>query len=365
MYRSLKKYLIFAGLAIIAVFLVYTQYMVRELGEETETTSKVYGRFCADITQDETSIIFDEIVKKINFPVIVTSPDGIILSARNVKTPSSQMITKLDNEHPPVKIEYEGKTLALVHYGNTRAQKLLNFISFTTVLLSIILVIIGAIWFYTLKRDEENAIFVGLAKEAAHQLGTPVSSLLGWKEFLRDKEIEPLFSEDVERISKIVNRFHKLGFPPELGVQPISEIINPVVEYLEKRVSRKVKIEKKINNWNVRVDKELFSWALENLIKNAVDAGSTDIEISAQNGCRYSKRAKWGKITIKDNGKGIPQNVQKKMFIPGYTTKEYGWGMGLSLVKRIVRMHNGKIFYIPKRQEKGSVFTIYIPVTIS
>jgi two-component system, sporulation sensor kinase D len=357
MYKPLKSYLIFAALAVTILFLLYTQYIARAIEKETETTSTVYGRFCANITEEETSIIFDEIIKGISFPVIVTGPEGNVLSARNVKLTTPDVIRKLDKEYKPVEIKYDDKILATVHYGKTRLQKLLNLAPYATLSLGLLLVIIGLFWLYTLKRSEENAIFAGMSKETAHQLGTPISSLMGWKEFITDPNIKTAINEDLEHISKVVSRFHKIGSPVKPTNQNLSDLIKDVLNYLNKRISSKVKIETEmLDAITATVDGELFCWAIENMIKNAVDAGSTQIKITAQKDSLSSV-----KVSIEDNGKGIPKGVAKRMFIPGYTTKEYGWGMGLALVNRIVFVHKGKIFYKPQKSGTGSIFTLILP----
>ncbi|MDI6840694.1 MAG: HAMP domain-containing sensor histidine kinase [bacterium] len=356
MYRSLKGYIIFAGLAVIAIFLAYSQYVFRELEKESETISRVYGRFCASATEDETSVIFDEIVTKINFPVIVTAPDGAIIAARNVKFTTPSVISALDRVHNPVKIEYQGKILALVHYGSSHTRNLLKLAPFAEISLGLLLIAIGIIWLYTLKRSEENASFAGMAKETAHQLGTPISSLMGWKELIKDEKIKSALSEDLERLSWVATRFHKIGSPPEFKSQPVDEVIKSAVEYIKDRISKKVKIvEDYSSDSQLNLDSELFSWAIENLIKNSLDAGSTEIKISTHTNKHF-------KVLVKDNGVGVYGKLRKKLFAPGHTTKEYGWGIGLSLTKRIVRMHRGKIFYRPNKGENGASFTILLPL---
>lgn len=349
MYKPLKSYLFLAALGVIAMFLVYTQFVLRALEKEAETTSRVYGKFCANVTDDETSIIFDEIVKEIPFPVIVTDPVGNVISARNVKSTSKDIIAKLDRQYKPVEIKYEDKALAVVHFGKSKLQTLLSLAPYATVGLGVMLVLIGLIWLYTIKRSEENSIFAGMSKETAHQLGTPISSLIGWKEFITDQNIKTAMTEDLEHISKVISRFHRIGSPITFTTQRLSDIIAEVTNYLKKRIPDKITIKiDDLNDTRADVDSELFSWAIENLIKNSVDAGSTEIKITTQNDLPT-----WAKITVEDNGKGILPKVAKKMFIPGYTTKEYGWGMGLALVRRIVNMHNGKLFYRTSLQSRS------------
>lgn len=366
MYRSLKGYIIFAVIAVIAAFMVYSQYIAKELERESEMVSRVYGSFCARATEDETSVIFDEIITKINFPVIVTSPNGKVIGSRNVKVVSEGVISALDRTHKPVRIEYQGKLLAFVHYGSSLARRLLKLAPFIETGLALLLVLIGIIWLYTLKRSEENAIFAGMAKETAHQLGTPISALIGWHELIcakgtstlgeKDKSIREHFKEDLDRLSSVATRFHKIGSPPEFEPCVLNEVMKKVVEYLRDRISGRVKIiEHYDSELKVSLDRELFSWAIENLIKNSVDAGSNLIKIT-------TKRNKYIKLTVEDNGADIPKPLCRRLFSPGYTTKEYGWGIGLALTKRIVRMHGGKISYQANKGTKGSCFTILLPI---
>ena len=334
---------------------MYSQYMVREIERESQTISRVYGKFCSSAGEDETSVIFDEIITKINFPVVVTSPAGEIISSRNLKSPDSLIVARLDKEHAPVSIEYQGKTLALVHYGDSKLRKLLKFAPIAQVSLAAFLLVIGVIWLYTLRKSEENALFAGISRETAHQLGTPISALMGWKELINDEGIRACFQGDLDRLRGIASRFHKIGSPPEFKLQSINGVMKPTVEYLRRRLPKSVEVVEDYGDMGeARIDDELFSWAIENLIKNAVDAGSTEVKIS-------TRADKCHNITVEDNGKGIPRSLRRSIFSPGYTTKEYGWGVGLSLVERIVKMHGGKVLFKPNKQ-KGSSFLIRLKV---
>ena len=343
MYQSLKGYLIFASLVVIAGFFVYSQYMVREIERETETISRIYGKFCSNAAEDETSVIFDEIITKINFPVIVTSPTGEIISSRNVKSPDSVIVARLDRNYEPVRIEYDGNVLAYVHYGDSRLKKILKFAPLAQITLGGFLLVIGIIWLYTLRKSEENALFAGISKETAHQLGTPITALMGWNELIKDAEIKNYFYEDLDRLKRIASRFHKIGSPPDFKLQLINDVLKLTIAYLRDRIPKNIKIIEEYSDLpKTKIDTELLSWAIENMIKNAVDAGSSEVIISTQSN-RYHD------IIIKDNGRGILPKFKRKIFSPGFTTKEYGWGVGLSLVQRIVRMHHGKIFCKPNK----------------
>lgn len=355
MYKSLKTYLIFAGIGIIFAFLGYSWYISKELEKNTTTLTRVYGKFCSKITEDETSVIFNEIIRKIDFPVIVTNKDGEIIASRNLKNPSNQTILSLDKFHEPVKIEYGGEVLAWVHYGDNRARQLLRWAPYVQLIVAIIIVAIGFLWLRTVKRSTENFIWAGIAKETAHQMGTPLSSLAGWAEHIKDKKIRDCISRDIDRISGVTTRFHKIGSPSKFQIGNLSEIARETVEYLKKRFPKNVKIiEKYSDKTNLHLDKELISWAIENLVKNSIDADAREIEIST------SKHGRYAKLLVKDNGKGMTRAELIRAFNPGYTTKEYGWGLGLTLVKRIIVMHKGKIF--AKREKRNTIFTLMLPL---
>jgi len=278
---------------------------------------------------------------------------GNIISTRNVDSPTPKLIQKLDKIHPPIEIKYKGKPLALVHYGKTKIREILEILPFIQLFLAILLLVIGIFWFYTLKKSEENALFVGLSKETAHQLGTPISAIMGWKDLIKDEEIKENLEEDLNRLKKVSSRFYKIGNPIEKKSWNIEEIIKPTIEYIKERIPKNVKIKENYESkFKVEVDIELFSWMLENLIKNSVDAQSTEVII------KVKKVKKKKTLVIKDNGEGISKEIRRKLFSPGITTKQFGWGIGLSFVKRIVTLHRWKITYQPNRKEKGVSFII-------
>jgi signal transduction histidine kinase len=214
------------------------------------------------------------------------------------------------------------------------------------------------------KRAEQNRVWVGLSKETAHQLGTPISSLMAWTEYLSstgtDKDITDEIDKDVKRLSTIADRFSKIGSRPEMQLEYINETIEQSLDYMRHRVSGRVEIVMHLSDddHGVRLSRPLLEWVMENLTKNAVDAmqGAGRIDIST--GC--DRNTVW--IEVRDTGKGIPRKHFKTIFRPGYTTKKRGWGLGLTLVKRIIEeYHGGKIFVKDSEIGKGTVFRIELP----
>jgi hypothetical protein len=364
MYQTLKKYLIFGILFVLMVFIFYSEYMMRQMEKEAETTSRIYGKFVASAgsKEEELDIIFDEVVRKINFPVIVTDGNGLPKACRNTKKEIKEItkadIAKLAKAHSPVEIKYSGRTLGWVYYGDSRARRFLKWAPAAQVSIGVLFLVIAFFWFRTAKRAEESTLWMAIAKEIAHQIGTPLSSLMGWTEYIKDKEVKKEVIRDTERLSEISRRFYRVGSPPSFRYEDLNKVIEEGVDYLRKRLpylGKGVQIVEKYNDLpKVSVDKELCFWALENIFKNALDASAGRIEVET--------RSEAGKVilTIRDDGKGIARNNRARIFDAGYTTKEYGWGLGLALVKRIVMMHRGKIYIEQLNKETG--FIIEIPV---
>ena len=224
-----------------------------------------------------------------------------------------------------------------------------------------IFILIAFLALASTKKAEQNKVWVGLSKETAHQLGTPISSLIAWVEYLRTKEIDPSLlgemEKDVKRLEMIAERFSKIGSNPDPTPVNISNSIRTALNYMETRISAKVKIYTHLpdNPVLVLMNDSLFAWVIENLTKNAVDAMEGQGEITFQ----VEERDKTVRIDITDSGKGIPKSKYKTVFNPGYTTKKRGWGLGLSLVKRIIESyHGGKIFVKNSEVGKGTTFRI-------
>lgn len=216
------------------------------------------------------------------------------------------------------------------------------------------------------KIAEQNRLWTGMAKETAHQIGTPLSSLLAWIEILKTENINQShvseMEKDIKRLNAIANRFSKIGSVPELQQHEIVSVAKTALDYLENRSSKQIlfKFNPKISEVYANINLELFSWVIENLVKNALDAmkgkGNIALEIS--------EKGKWIQITVSDTGKGIPKSQFKQIFKPGFTTKKRGWGLGLSLSKRIIEeYHNGKIFVKKSEINKGTSIQVLLEKT--
>ncbi|MEP5610638.1 MAG: HAMP domain-containing sensor histidine kinase, partial [Cyclobacteriaceae bacterium] len=326
-------------------------------------------------------LILDEIVKANNtIPVILTSEDGIPEFYRNVSR-ADQMdeqdreafllreVERMKSERDPILVTLSDQNTIYgykyIYYENSFLLSQLKYYPY--VQLSVI-AIFGVITFLILnylKRSEQNMVWVGLAKETAHQLGTPLSSLMAWSEYFKGlypDQMETLleFDKDVDRLRTITDRFSSIGSEPQLEERNITETIEEIVSYLAKRLPSKINItissfpNRNILGW---INTSLFAWVIENLCKNAADAmdgnGDITIQILLANEGQIA-------IDVTDTGKGIPKSKIKDVFRPGFTTKKRGWGLGLTLVKRIVEQyHEGRIF-VKESDDKGTTFRIYL-----
>lgn len=287
------------------------------------------------------------------------------LRARLRKACGSESISRaaVHNDHF-IKVELLGGIHQYIYYEDSRVLRSLSLYPYIQMMVMLILAFILYIAVIYTKRAEQNRVWVGLSKETAHQLGTPISSLMAWTEYLSstgtDKDITDEIDKDVKRLSTIADRFSKIGSRPEMQLEYINETIEQSLDYMRHRVSGRVEIVMHLSDddHGVRLSKPLLEWVMENLTKNAVDAmqGAGRIDIST--GC--DRNTVW--IEVRDTGKGIPRKHFKTIFRPGYTTKKRGWGLGLTLVKRIIEeYHGGKIFVKDSEIGKGTVFRIELP----
>lgn len=259
----------------------------------------------------------------------------------------SKLIRKFKSENKPIKISYNNKVIETLYYGNSDVINKLKY--YPLALILIILLFISLIYFYykSSKSATLNMLWTGMAKETAHQIGTPLTSLMGWVEILKNKNIDPNYiteiNKDIDRLNIISERFNKIGSKPVLKKYNLSSLTKESLDYLQTRLSNKVKIEFKSKDTNLDclINEQLYSWTIENIIKNSVDAIKGDGNIIVS----IVEQKTTLEVSITDNGSGINKNEFKKIFNPGYTSKKRGWGLGLSLSKRIIEdYHNGKIF---------------------
>jgi sensor histidine kinase YesM len=388
-----KWYLAGAGLLIILISMVYTQYLVDKLKGEERNRMKLYQQSMEitatldnELPENVKVLIADIIKSNDNIPVILTDEHYLLQDVRNFsKTLDSLgLLTAKDtafaqkelnamrqNGYAPITLRMDDKIVQYIFYKDSTILTLLKFYPIFQFILIGAFILFGYAAFSTARRSEQNQVWVGMAKETAHQLGTPITAILAWIDLLKTthegdentQEIVGELEKDVNRLELVADRFSKIGSAPDLVQVDIREALERIRTYMQKRSPRKVsfdfpKIE--INNsLYVRINNHLFDWVVENLLRNALDAMETGAgKITAT----VSVTGNFVTIDISDTGKGIPANKFKTVFQPGYTTKKRGWGLGLSLAKRIIEdYHAGQIFVKKSAVGVGTTFTIQLP----
>jgi signal transduction histidine kinase len=301
-------------------------------------------------------------------PVIVTYDSGVVLDYKNIQAPDEDTdeylkgkIKKFENTHDRIEVKLDENLILYVYYDDSTVLKQLQLFPFIQLTVVFVLIIISFFALSSTQKAEQNRVWVGLSKETAHQLGTPISSLMAWVEYLKTKDMDPRLldemDKDVQRLKTIAERFSKIGSNPDPEPMDLEENVRLAVEYMGRRISSKVSISTQFPDETISIlmNESLFGWVIENLIKNAVDAmdGQGAITISAQD------KGKKAILDISDTGKGIPKSKFDAVFHPGYTTKKRGWGLGLSLVKRIIESYQkGKIYVYKSELGKGTTFRI-------
>ena len=385
---NLKGLLFLLGIVLIISGILYTQHLVNILKEK----STEYLRFKIKIfeqsinnpnTDTDFSFLFNNVIQEADYPIIYTDNKQRPQNWRNISpqidNKTIKELTREDSlylmdvfhqiasENQPIPIKSGDFILGYYYYGYSPVIYELRMLPYLAVLAGALFILFGYIGFSYIKRSEQRYIWVGMAKETAHQLGTPLSSLSGWLELLsinpeiRERAINEM-ENDLIRLKKVANRFSKIGSVPELEKTDLSVIITNVVSYFERRLpnmGKQITIKANLQDGlTIKVNSDLFEWVLENLIKNAIDAievnnGRIDIVGS------FSNDKKHLYIDIIDNGKGVSSKQKKNLFRPGYSTKKRGWGLGLSLARRIIEeYHHGKLFLKESRPGQKTVFRI-------
>jgi signal transduction histidine kinase len=388
----------------IYVFVDNLQQQTRSLIKDLQNQSREYLNFRVRIFEEsinnesfqDLNFFFDEVIKQADYPIIYTDANMIPQYWRNLDIPQStltpinpdtleyikQLVQKYEEMNPPIPISYKDRVLGYYVYGESPLIHQLRLVESDIVqqlqLLLIIEIVVVALFiligyagFHSIKKSEERYIWVGMAKETAHQLGTPLSSLIGWLEYLKSapqkvNDVIPDVEKDLNRLQVITNRFSQIGSVPDLNPEDLQALINDTAQYFRNRLPQKdakIQIETELSNDvpMVMVNKGLFSWVLENLIKNALDAigdkkGKIIIKENRKNDSQIY-------IDIKDSGKGIISQDKKNVFKPGFSTKKRGWGLGLSLAKRIIEnYHGGKLTLKDSQVNDGSTFRIVLNV---
>ena len=307
-------------------------------------------------------------------PVVFWSLTGDSLIASNVLNQSTDSsiirttIFQMKNNNLPVEINLGDSQKGIVYYSNSKILFQLQYFPFFTLLIIALFLFVSYLAFSSFRRSEQNQVWAGMAKETAHQLGTPLSSLHGWITLLRadksnNSEALDEMEKDIKRLTTVSDRFSKIGSSVEIVTTDLVDFFKNYIDYMKKRIPKSVILVSEFSHEKIfaNINASLFSWVFENLIKNSADAmeGKGEIVLSVE------KTSKNILIKVKDNGKGIHPSIQKTIFQPGYTTKERGWGLGLSLAKRIVEGHHyGKISIISSKQNVETIVGVTLPITI-
>lgn len=374
--RSVKIILVVAAILIAVASLVVSHYLVRDLAIEEKSKMEVWAEAMRTLNLADENTDLNLVLKVIDenntIPVVVTDKQGNVQTFRNVDLKgetyedSLQMAAtiakNMSSSGRYIRLYMEDKKDYIdVCYDESVMIKRLNVYPIVQLGVVMIFVVVAIFALLTSKRAEQNKVWVGLSKETAHQLGTPISSLMAWTEILKesypDDELIPEMDKDVKRLQLIAERFSKIGSLPEPVPTSLIEVMGHVIDYMDRRTSQKVKMEKVFPPQDiiVKINASLFEWVIENLCKNAVDAmeGSGRITLFMQD--EGDKVA----IEVSDTGKGIKKKDIGNVFKPGFTTKKRGWGLGLSLAKRIVEeYHKGHIYVKSSEVGKGTTFRI-------
>jgi two-component system, sporulation sensor kinase D len=304
-----------------------------------------------------------------DIPFILVDADGNIKGSNNLDTIKEKdpeylkkQLAIMKSQNQPILVEYLGKT-DYIYYRDSDLLDKLTYYPLAFLLILVLFLAVIYLFYSSNKAAETNKLWTGMAKETAHQIGTPLSSLLGWIAILKMKKVDETYineiEKDVHRLNAIANRFSKIGSVPELKKENIVVITKQAFDYLESRSSKQISFSLSSSDEDIqtKLNAELFGWVIENLIKNAIDAMLKKGELTV----RIESFGKKVKINISDTGKGMPKKMFKQIFKPGFTTKKRGWGLGLSLSKRIVEdYHNGKIFVKKSEMDKGTTFQILL-----
>ncbi|HWP82980.1 MAG TPA: ATP-binding protein [Bacteroidota bacterium] len=386
----LKIFLLALAFLIAAGTLWYTHEIVQLLLARERKLADLYAKslqYLSEPTETggDYSFIFEEVIQAIDFPIVLTDASNEPIppyhaNAKNIKLDTTwsleeqraylkNLILELDSYHPPLKVTFRDTiVLNYVHFGESPLVTQLRWLPYIEIGVVAIFIFIGYISFSYIKKSEQSNVWVGMARETAHQLGTPLSSMMGWVELLRHQTqqnpqmLETLrdMENDLRRLQKIADRFSKIGSKPDLREVDVTEIIQKTFHYFERRIpqsGKKVALHlASTAPISARVNSELFEWVIENLIKNALDAienGEGKISVSIA----QTQREVW--IDVSDTGKGIDVRYRQDIFRPGFSTKSRGWGLGLSLAQRIIESHhNGKLELRESKPGVGTTFRI-------
>ena len=376
--RQVKIILVVASIAIAVVSLVASNILTKDLARQERTKMEVWAEAMRALSQADENTDLALVLKVLNdnntIPVVVLDNDenvtdfrNVVINAKNYKDSLlyvSAMGKRLKNNKQNIRIQLSDASNEYIDvcYDDSLMLKRLALYPYVQLGVVMLFVVVAIFALLTSKRAEQNKVWVGLSKETAHQLGTPISSLMAWttilKETYPDDDLLPEMDKDVKRLQLIADRFSKIGSLPEAVPVSLSEVLDHVIDYMDHRTSKTIQLKKVFpaDDIIIRLNASLFEWVIENLCKNAVDA------MGGESGTITLRVETVGErviVEVSDTGKGIKKKDMRNVFRPGFTTKSRGWGLGLSLAKRIVEeYHNGRIFVKSSELGKGTTFRI-------
>lgn len=368
--RNILKWLLVFGAFVVVSLILWNTYRLFQIVKEEERTkmelwAEAHKTLNGSDIGADLPLVLEIFSKNKSIPLILTDKDQNIIDYNNIdeqefEKKSKVLLNRFESQNQPIIIEFEGEIQHL-YYGNSPLLTKLTYYPFALLLIIFLFLALITSYFKTNRMSAQNKLWAGMAKETAHQIGTPLSSLLGWVEIMKtddvDVQITSEIEKDVERLHTIADRFSKIGSEPALEKIDVVASTQDSYDYLKSRFSGQVEFSITTPDYPIymMLNSVLHSWTIENLIKNAIDAmkGKGQIKISILDEVKFIK------IIVEDTGKGIPKNLFKKIFEPGFTTKRRGWGLGLSLTKRIVEeYHGGKIKVLNSEVGKGTAMQV-------
>jgi len=367
------KGLVLLAFVIISVTLLYTNNLANQLKLEEDKKVALWAKATKELSNIndsnyDISFVFEVVNNNTTVPVIQTNQAGEIIAHRNIlKSNSDQelqdQIQFMKRKYKPIEIELIDGTKEYIYYKDSRLLQRLKYFPLFMFLIVAAFMLIAYSAFSNARIAQQNKVWTGMAKETAHQIGTPLSSLIGWLEYLKEQQTEKSVIKEIEkdlnRLTTIASRFSKIGSLPKLEKLNIVPVLNSSVNYMRKRISSKTSIELKTKNKKILVliNKDLFEWVIENIVKNSIDAITQNGQISVE----LIDKKDYVTIDIIDNGKGVKKPFFKQIFQPGFTSKKRGWGLGLSLVKRIIQdYHKGEVKIVKSIPNKETVVRILL-----
>ena len=376
---NIKLALFIFGLLLILGLLAYSNFLVNQLRNDNRQIVKIYSEIIAKTVNEDSdanlNFVFDEIIKKIQFPIIYSDAENKPIYYRNIDVESLDElvnpIKSMDIQNKPISIIFKNPNsekdilLGYLHYGDSNLIQRIKWLPFIEISVVALFIFVGLIGFNSIRNNEKRNLLIGMARETAHQLGTPVSALMGWVDRIKNHpgEMDKVLDEmhtDLNRLKQIGDRFSKMGSDSPLEIISLKTLIDEQSVYIEKRLpslGKTIELSVSVSeDINILGNRTLLGWAIENIIRNGIDSitgddGKVKLSIIDQD--------KFALIHIKDNGNGIPKKDWMNIFRPGFSTQKIGWGLVLSLVNRIINdIHSGKIKIISSNPKEGTVFEI-------